>query len=169
MTSTDKPPTGHINCTELHIVLQTEVEHLQGNGPYACIYCISWEEKRDRKQAEFKVCVWRGADVPALLTLRAQEEGEWDPARADFSLHLSSPPPHSFISRTYTIQCPEACCRCECTHLLRYRWAVTQAKCAALQSLNCGSCEVKANVKPLQCWSFQGFHTSCKNWKGETV
>lgn len=107
---------------------------------------IYWEEKRDRKQPEFKVCVWKGADVPALLILRAQEEGEWDPARADFSLHLSSPPPHSFISCTYSVQHPEACCRCECNHLQHYRWAVTQARCAALQSLNCGSCEVKANI-----------------------
>lgn len=47
MSAEDKPPTAHINCAQPHIVLQTEVDHLQENSPYAYIYFLRGEERQE--------------------------------------------------------------------------------------------------------------------------
>lgn len=47
VSATDKPPTVHINCAQPYIAVQTEVEHLEGNGPYACLYILRGEERQE--------------------------------------------------------------------------------------------------------------------------
>lgn len=56
MSGTDKPPTAYISCAQPHIVQQTEVEHLQGNGPYACIYILRGEERQEAGYGGEQMC-----------------------------------------------------------------------------------------------------------------
>lgn len=129
---------------------QPEVEHLQGNGPYACIYI--YPGKRRETGSRLRSRSVYGEEQMCRLFSHSGHKRRVSWRLQELISHFICPFLHrTFSSPAYT---PFS--------VLRPAAGVSAPICsvtdeqslwqAVLQSLNCGSCEIKANVNLYKCF-----------------
>lgn len=163
MSGADKPPTTHINCAQPHIVMQTEVGHLQENGPYACIYILRGEEWQEAGWVQ-GLCMERSRCAGSPHTQGTR--GGWvGPSESRFFTPF-------VLFSTALFHLPHI--YCSVSRGLLQVWvhpsvviqmSTHSAKVCCIAELKLWVIWGKGKCKPLWCWTYQCFHTSQKNWK----